>query len=83
MYRVKKGSGPQYLRGGFKLVSDVHGHVTRGSSTGFHISGDDVVGSFEYFGKKEWNLLPDRLKTLGSIDTFKVKLKLYFLEGYV
>ena len=82
VYRVRKGTGPQYLRGNFKLVSDVHGYKTRGSSTGFHISGEDVVGSFEYCGKTEWNSLPDRLKTLGSIDAFKRNLKLYFLEGY-
>ena len=83
VYRVKKGCGPQYLRKNFKLVTDVHDHKTRGSGMGFHISKDDVIGSFEYCGKKEWNSLPDSLKTLNSIDSFKVNLKRYFLEGYV
>ena len=82
VFRVKRGSGPSYLRKGFVMVSDVHEHKTRASSTGFHISGDDVVGTFSYFGKTEWNALPDRLKTLENIDLFKIKLKEYLMEHY-
>ena len=82
VFRVKRGSGPSYLRRGFVMVSDVHEHRTRASSTGFHISGDDVVGTFSYFGKKEWNSLPDRLKIIENIDLFKVKLKQYLMEEY-
>ena len=63
-------------------VSDVHDHKTRASCNGFHISGDDVVGSFSYFGKKEWNALPDSLKALGNIDLFKVKLKQHLMSNY-
>ena len=70
------------LRKGFVVISDVHEHKTRASCTVFHISGDDVVGSFSYFGKKEWNALPDRLKTIENIDLFKIKLKQHLMEEY-
>ena len=82
VFRVKRGGGPPYLRRGFVSVSDVHDHTTRASCNGFHISGDDVVGSFSYFGKKEWNALPDSLKALGNIDLFKVKLKQHLMSNY-
>ena len=63
-------------------ISDVHEYKTRASCTGYHISGDDLVGTFSYFGKIEWNALPDRLKTLGNIDLFKIKLKEHLIEHY-
>ena len=82
VFRVKLGCGPKYLQGGFVPVADIHSHGTRASGTGYHISGDDVDGSFGYFGKKEWNGLPDSLKTLGDIKAFKVRLKRHLLESY-
>ena len=71
-----------YLRKGFVLVSEAHGHNTRASGNGYHISRDDVDGSFGFFGKKEWNTLPESIKTLGNIDLFKVKLKQYLMANY-
>ena len=82
VFRVSKGSGPSYLKKGFTYVRDVHSHETRASALGYHISGDDIGGTFGYHGKKEWNAIPDRLKTLGNIGVFKVKLKEYMLESY-
>ena len=82
VFRVRKGSGPSYLRKGFVMIADVHNHRTRASSTGYHVSGGDVDGSFGFFGKKEWNALPDRLKNLDNINAFKVKLKEYFFDSY-
>ena len=82
VFRVKRGSGPSYLRKGFVMVSDVHDHKTRASCTGSHISGDDIVGTFSYFGKTEWNALSDRLKALENIDVIKIKLKEHLMEHY-
>ena len=82
VFRVKMGCGPQYLHKGFIPVADVHNYQTRASGTGYHISREDVDGSFVYFGKKEWNGLPDSLKKLGNLKAFKVRLKRYFLESY-
>ena len=82
VFRVNKGCGPSYLKGGFTHVRDVHGYETRASALGYHISGDDISGTFGHFGKKEWNAIPGRLRTLGNIDAFKVKLKEYMMEGY-
>ena len=81
VFRVKKGCGPSYLRKGFVTITDVHSHKTRASCTGYHISGEDIDGSFRLFGKKEWNALPDRLKNLDNIDLFNVHLKKYFLNS--
>ena len=64
------------------MVANVHDHKTRASSGGYHISKEDVDGSFVYFGKKEWNAIPDGLKDIGNIDLFKVKLKQYLMQGY-
>ena len=64
------------------MISDIHNHKRRASCTGYHISGDDVDGSFSLFGKKEWNALPDRLKNLENINIFKVNLKKYFFDYY-
>ena len=74
VFRVKNGCGPGYLRRGFVPIRDIHDHKTRGSCVGFHISANDVVGTFEYFGKKEWNEIPERFKTLRNIDAFKTGL---------
>ena len=63
-------------------MKNIHCHETRASNNGFHISGDDIHGSFSYFGKKEWNTLPDNLKALEKIDLFKVKLKQYLMRDY-
>ena len=82
VHRIKWGCGPSYLRKGFVLVKNIHCHETRASNNGFHISGDDIHGSFSYFGKKEWNTLPDNLKALEKIDLFKVKLKQYLMRDY-
>ena len=82
VFRVKNGCGPGYLRRGFVPIRDIHDHKTRGSCVGFHISANDVVGTFEYFGKKEWNEIPERLKTLKNINAFKTGLKESFLESY-
>ena len=51
VFRVKNGLVP---------LKDVHDHKTRGSCTDFHILANDVVSTFEYFGKKEWNAIPDK-----------------------
>ena len=82
VFRVKNGCGPGYLRKGFVPLKDVHDHKTRGSCAGFHILANDVVSTFEYFGKKEWNALPDTFKSLKNINAFKTGLKESFLESY-
>ena len=41
-----------------------------------------LAGLLDIMVKKEWNAIPDRLKTLGNIGVFKVKLKEYMLESY-
>ena len=80
MFRIRKGTAPLYLQRGFTKVSEVHSHQTRGNSYNYHISREDTPGS--YFGKVQWNALPDNLKALERIDLFKAKLKQYLMRDY-
>ena len=48
----------------------------------FHLSNDDAPGTFSYFGKVQWNSLPDKLRSIESIDLFKAKLKQLFMDKY-
>ena len=52
VFRVNKGLGPSYLKRGFTRVQNVHGHETRASALGYHISGGDIGGTFGYHGKR-------------------------------
>ena len=81
-FRIRKGLAPSYLVRGFVQVAAVHGHHTRASGHGFHISKDDLPGGFAYFAKVQWNSLPVELKSIDSMAIFKVRLKRYLMAGY-
>ena len=81
-FRIRKGLAPPNLSRGFVQVSGVHGHETRGSSLNFHLSRDDIPGSFAHFGKVQWNDLPDALKSIDREGFFLVKLKAFLTRDY-
>jgi len=82
VFKIRKGTAPSYLCRNFVPVSGVHDHRTRGSNFDFHISRQDVPGSFSYFGKVQWNDLPNEVKAIDSFAVFKVRLKSYLLARY-
>ena len=82
VFRIRKGTAPLYLQRGFTKVSEVHSHWTRSNAHNYHISREDMPGSFAYFGKVQWNALPDSLKALERLDLFKAKLKQYLMRDY-
>ena len=82
VFRIRKGTAPSYLRQGFVGISEVHSHLTRGNTHNYHISREDIPGCFAYFGKIQWNALPDSLKALERVDLFKAKLKQYLMRDY-
>ena len=86
VHKIKNGCAPDYLAGGFTAVREVHNHFTRGSVSDFHISSpcSSTLSqkSFEYVSKKEWNFLPQELKQIRSLTTFKSHLRSHFLNQY-
>ena len=77
---------PAYLSNGFTNVRDMHSYNTRGSVSDYYISdvpsSSLVHNSFGFRGRMEWNSLPRDLKQISSLNAFKKKLKVYFMEQY-
>ena len=82
VFKIKRRTAPSYLCHNFVPVSNVHDHRTRGSNYDFHLSHGDVPGTFSYFGKVQWNSLPDKLRSIESVDLFKAKLKQHLMDKY-
>ena len=80
MYKILKSGRPLYLR---KKLSRVFPYPTR-QATGGHVrfSPDSVVeGSFISRGTKWYNSIPDDLKSISSLPTFKKKLKMWTVSN--
>ena len=78
MYKILKSDKPMFLRN--KLTRDFP-YPTR-QATGGHVryAWDSVVeGSFLSRGTKDYNRIPDHLKTITNLHSFKRKLKLWIL----
>ena len=67
-------------------MARVHGYGTRGSVSDYHISEAATTSlkrsSFGSTAKREWNSLPGHLKTLGTVNLFKIKLRKFMVEQY-
>ena len=80
MYKILKSGRPQYLRQ--KLSSDFP-YPTR-QATGGHVrfnADSTAEGSFISRGTKEFNRIPDDMKAISSLPTFKRKLKMWTLSN--
>ena len=62
-------------------VTEVHGYGTRSARGGLHLDGRDH-GSVGYRVPKEWGLLTDELRGMGSLVGFKRGSRDGFLAGY-
>ena len=86
VFRISKGTAPEYLSRNFTNVNKVHHHNTRGSVSDFFIPGTSLTSfgskSFDAIGRKEWNALPSYLKQIENIDRFKSSLKNFLMEQY-
>ena len=85
LFRIHHKLAPSYLLPNFKLISVAHSHNTRGSSHNFHLSRELSLFSngFAFTAIKEWNELPDSIKSIGEFRVFKRKLKQFFISRYV
>ena len=84
LFKVKHNLGPQYLRSNIISVSDVHSYRTRSSVSNFHVSKalSNTPSAFAFSCVKKWNDLPERIKQIDSLSSFKRELKKLMLSSY-
>ena len=84
LFKIRKGRAPNYLRTRFTSVSDTHAYRTRSSHVNFHLSGPfaSVPASFAFSSAKQWNALPNRIKEIESLVSFKRELRKYLFSRY-
>lgn len=78
VHKIIRNAVPQYLRGYFVRVRNVHGHATRGSLTDLvPVRFKRVIGqnTFLYSAAVLWNSLPMELKSIKPFPTFKSAVK--------
>jgi hypothetical protein len=70
---------PTYLKTDFVKVSDCHDHNTRSSDFNFKVpKANSIIETTFYCNAiRQWNQLPDQLKSMQSKDAFKTALKRY------
>ena len=68
---------PDYLKTFFVKTRDVHSHDTRGSNYNFRVPKINTItaGTFYYNAIKQWNSLPDDLRSVEDKVQFKKSLK--------
>ena len=84
LFKIRQGLAPNYLRSRFSSVSDMHSHSTRGSRCNFHLSRSaaNAPSSFTFTSARQWNTIPNRIKEMNSLPSFKRELKKYLISRY-
>jgi hypothetical protein len=77
VFKNNNNSNAPYMSDHFSKISDSHNHNTRRSSHNFVLPRVKGKGSstFYYNAIKDWNALPDNIKTINSISVFKSSVK--------
>ena len=73
LFRIRNDLAPKCLRPNFVALTCIHSYGTRGSDLNFHLSRDISVStsSFAFTAVKEWNGLPNSIKSLNHLGLFK------------
>ena len=82
MYTIKHKMLPNYLQDIFIKTQEVHHHNTRHREFNYALpmpNTNAMKKLFGYRGAETWNTLPVDLKSLGSMTTFKSKIKQLYL----
>ena len=83
-FKVENNLAPEYLNHVFQKQSDIHDHCTRSCVSGcLHTTrgnGANHLKSFEYCGAKVWNSPPKSFRDIKSLDVFKSKCELCFMD---
>ena len=84
LFRIRHGIAPRYLMPNFTAISAAHSHNTRGSGFNFQLSRDLALStnSFSFTSIKQWNDLPNSIKSIDSFHVFKRKLKEFLINQY-
>ena len=78
VYKIWKGTGPEYMMEHFDKISDTElRNCTRASANNFFLPRvqGNCINSFFYSGIKNWNSLPAEIKQIDNESTFKDKVK--------
>ena len=72
---------PNDLLHNFKSISDAHSHNTRGSNFNFVLSRElsHAPTGFSFLAIKQWNALPNDIKSVTELRVFKRRLNEFFL----
>ena len=84
IFRIRNDLAPAYLRSNFVSLELTHSHNTRGSVFNYRLSHEMSLAhhSFAFTASKQWNSLPDSLKSISQYHTFKRKLKDLLISQY-
>ena len=84
LFRIRHKLAPAYLLPNFILISTAHSYNTRGSANNFHLSRDLSLfpSGFAYQAIKQWNSLPENIKSIDQFKVFKKKLKQFLITQY-
>ena len=84
LFRVRHDLAPRYIMSNFQSLSSSHTHNTRGKEFNFRLSKENSLSpsSFMFTAAKEWNSLPNCLKSISDFRVFKRKLREYLLSRY-
>ncbi len=77
VHNISQGKCPPYLRTGFTYISEHHLHGTRDSLHNFVVPRVNGPGSktFFYTAIKDWNMLPNQIKSIKNKPSFKKQVK--------
>ena len=80
-YKCLNGLAPNYLCDAFTYCGDVHNYCTRGSNRrNLYVPQPNLEyfkRSFIYVGPNVWNDIPDSIRNVNSIQSFKQRMKEY------
>ena len=84
LFRVRHKLAPAYLMPNFKSISEAHSHNTRGSAHNFVLNRELSLSQtgFAFQAIKQWNDLPNDIKSIKVFRVFKRKLKEFFISQY-
>ena len=84
LFKIKHDLCPLYLRSNIVSVSDTHSYRTQSSVLNFHVSKtlSNAPSTFAYSCVKLWNALPEHIKSIDSLPSFKRRLKRFMLSSY-
>ena len=84
LFKIKHDLCPLYLRSNIVSVSDTHSYRTRSSVSNFHVSKtlSNAPSTFAYSCVKLRNALPEHIKSIDSLPSFKRGLKRFMLSSY-